>query len=95
MPPWRAADHSPPSSAAVMEEYSYTSTHPLDHTGPVMGSLCLFFGLNKLLFSLTVFFSVAQTHSTAGEITFKILLNFFVQKLQNVFMYFREILGQS
>ena len=24
--PGRAADHSPPSSAAVMEEYSYTST---------------------------------------------------------------------
>ena len=35
----RAADHSPPSSAAVMEEYSYTSTHPLGHTGPVTGSL--------------------------------------------------------
>ena len=35
----RVADHSPPSSAAVMEEYSYTSTHPLGHTGPVTGSL--------------------------------------------------------
>ena len=33
MRPGRAADHSPPSSAAVMEEYSYTSTHPLGHTG--------------------------------------------------------------
>ena len=42
MRPWRAADHSPPSSAAVMEEYSYTSTHPLGHTGPVTGSLYLF-----------------------------------------------------
>ena len=39
MRPGRAADHSPPSSAAVMEEYSYTSTHPLGHTGPVTGSL--------------------------------------------------------
>jgi len=39
--PGRAADHSPPSSAAVMEEYSYTSTHPLGHTGPVTGSLYL------------------------------------------------------
>jgi hypothetical protein len=37
----RAADHSPPSSAEVMEEYSYTSTHPLGHTGPVTGSLYL------------------------------------------------------
>jgi len=40
--PGRAADHSPPSSAAVMEEQSYTSTHPLGHTGPVTGSLYLF-----------------------------------------------------
>ena len=40
--PGRAADHSPPSSAAVMEEYSYTSTHPLGHIGPVMGSLYLY-----------------------------------------------------
>ena len=29
--PGRAADHSPLSSAAVMKEYSYTSTHPLGH----------------------------------------------------------------
>ena len=31
----------PHSSAAVMEEQSYTSTHPLGHTGPVTGSLYL------------------------------------------------------
>jgi len=37
--PGRAADHSPPSSAAVMEEKSYTSTHSLAHIGPVTGSL--------------------------------------------------------
>jgi len=37
--PRRAANHSPLSSAAVMEDYSYTSTHPLGHTGPVTGSL--------------------------------------------------------
>ena len=30
-----------PSSATVMEEYSYTSTHPLGHTGSVTGSLYL------------------------------------------------------
>ena len=42
MRPERAADHSPPSSAAVMEQYSCTSTHPLGHTGPVMGSLYIF-----------------------------------------------------
>jgi len=39
----RAADHSPPSSAAVMEEYSYTFTHPLGYTGPVTESLHLFY----------------------------------------------------
>ena len=33
-----AADHSPPSIAAVMEEQSYTSTHPLGHTRPVTGT---------------------------------------------------------
>ena len=41
MRPGRAVDHSPPSSAAVMDEYSYTSTHPLGYTGPVTGSLYL------------------------------------------------------
>jgi len=40
--PGRAAEHSPPSSAAVMEEYSYTFTRPLGHTGPVTGSLYLY-----------------------------------------------------
>ena len=40
--PGRAADHSLPSSAAVMEELSYTSTHPLGHTVPVTGSLYLY-----------------------------------------------------
>jgi len=40
--PGRATAHSPPSSAAVTEEKSYTSTHPLGHTGPVTGSHCLY-----------------------------------------------------
>ena len=40
--PGRAADHSPPSSAAVMEGYSYTSTHHLGHIGPVTGKLYLY-----------------------------------------------------
>src|SRR5215470_11895666 len=40
--PRRAADHSSPSSAAVMEQYSYTSIHTLGHTGPVTGSLYLY-----------------------------------------------------
>ena len=40
--PGRAADHLPPSSAAVMEEQSYTSSHPLGHTGPVTRSLYLY-----------------------------------------------------
>jgi len=35
----RAADHLPLSSATVMEEYSYTSTQPLGHIGPVKGTL--------------------------------------------------------
>jgi len=40
--PGRAADHSPPSSAAVMGKYSYTSTHPLGHIGAVTGLLYLY-----------------------------------------------------
>ena len=36
MRPGRAANHSPPSSAAVMED-------PLGHTGPGTGSLYLFY----------------------------------------------------
>ena len=50
--PGRAADHSPPSSAAVMEEQSYTSTQPLGHTGPVTGPLYFFF------FFLTIHYQV-------------------------------------
>ena len=42
MRPGRAVDHSPPSSAAFMEEYSYNSTHPLAHTEPVTGKFYLF-----------------------------------------------------
>jgi len=41
--PGRAADHSSPSSAAVMEEMSYTTTHPLGHNGPVTGLLYLLY----------------------------------------------------
>ena len=37
--PGPAADHSPPSSVAVMEEQSYTSTHPLGHSRLVTGLL--------------------------------------------------------
>jgi len=39
MRPRRAADHSPTCGAAVMEQYSYTSPHPMGHTGPVTASL--------------------------------------------------------
>jgi hypothetical protein len=36
--PGHAADHSPPSSAVVMEEQSYTSTHPLGHNRACNGN---------------------------------------------------------
>ena len=45
MRPGRAADHLPPFSAAVTAEQSYTSTHPLGHTGPLTGSLYLFYNI--------------------------------------------------
>jgi len=53
----RAAGHSPPSSAAVMEEWSYTSTHPMGHIGPVTGSLYLFFNETFNNNNLNVFFN--------------------------------------
>ena len=43
--PERSSDQSHSSSATVMEEYSYTSTHHVGHTGPVTGSLYLYFHL--------------------------------------------------
>ena len=55
--PWRAADHSPPSSAAVMEEQSYTSTHPLGHTGPVTGKRYLYLYLQiNLHVNMVIFY---------------------------------------
>jgi hypothetical protein len=39
--PGRAADPSPPSSAEVVEEFSYTSTRLWATTGPVMELLYL------------------------------------------------------
>ena len=48
MRPDRAADHSPSSSAAVMGQKSYTSTHPLGLTGPVKGSIYLTFTCTKI-----------------------------------------------
>ena len=50
--PGRAADHSPPSSAAVMEEQSYTCTHPLGHIGAVTGNLYLYLFFSQSLYLL-------------------------------------------
>ena len=49
--PRRAPDHSPPSSAVVVDEYSYTSTHTLGHTRPVTGTLYLYDRGSKTDFS--------------------------------------------
>jgi len=37
MRPGRDAEHTPPSSAEVKKELSYTSTHPMGPPGPVTG----------------------------------------------------------
>jgi len=58
--PGRAADHSPPSSAVVMEEWCHTSTYPLGHTGPVTRNLYLY----PFYFSCQVSFSVHMLHGT-------------------------------
>ena len=44
----RAADHSPPSTAAVMEEQSYTSTHPVGHNRASNGNTLTFFYSGKV-----------------------------------------------
>ena len=59
--PGRAADHSPPSSVAVMEQWSYTSTHPLGHTGPVTGSLYLFTNSNIVVFMTVCIYRYTNT----------------------------------
>jgi hypothetical protein len=41
--PGRGADHSPPSSAEVKKEWSYTSTHPRGLFRPLTGQLYLFY----------------------------------------------------
>jgi hypothetical protein len=61
MRPGPAADHSPPSSAAVKKEYSYTSTHLLGHTGPVTGSLYLF--LLLIYIYIYIYIYIAIDHS--------------------------------
>ena len=54
MRPGRAADHSTPSSDAVMEESSYNYTKPVGHTGPVTGSLYLFLPYSDFLPAYTL-----------------------------------------
>ena len=62
MRPGRAADHSPSSSAAVMEQYSYTSTHPLGHTGPVTASLYLLLLLLFITSMQDIYSHIAETN---------------------------------
>ena len=60
----RAADHSPTSSAAVMEEWSYTYTHPVGHTGPVTGSLYLYLCVSRLSILLSdILLFVPEIHT--------------------------------
>ena len=62
MRPGPAADPSPPSSAAVMKEYSYTSTHPLGHTGPVKGSLYLYLFIYHAVQRFHIFLSPSDNY---------------------------------
>jgi len=66
--PGRVADHSPPSSAAVMEEYSCTSTHRLGHTGPEMGKL--YFFSQNYVFKMAVTYSVVQHEHFKDDLKF-------------------------
>jgi hypothetical protein len=56
----------PPSSAAVMEEYSYTTTHPLGQTGPVTRTLYLYIHI-KITFQFLLTLSLLRTRLSALE----------------------------
>jgi len=75
--PGRAADRSPPSNAAVVEEYSCTSTHPLGHTGPVTGSLHLLIISHSFLLRMR---NVSDKSCTENQNTHFVFSNFFSQK---------------
>jgi len=45
-----------------MEEYSYTSTHPLDHTGSVTGSLYLYPCSFRISCPISFKFGVGRLH---------------------------------
>jgi hypothetical protein len=59
--PGRDADHTPPSSAEVKKELSYTSTHPVGPPGPVTG-----FPLSFTRSSLSTHSSSLQSGSLIG-----------------------------
>jgi len=93
--PERAADHSPPSSAVVVVQYSYTSTHPLGHTGPVKGSLYVY-SLNKHPYqSSIIHFSALKIEKTyrftfiykAIHVVFQSVFNFFIYSLPFAFSF--------
>jgi len=61
-----------------MEQLSYTSTHPLGHTGPVTGSLQLFTFLLYMLYIL-IFCTVITLKETVtvnkGSITYYLIVS--------------------
>jgi hypothetical protein len=47
----------------VMEEWSYTSTHPLGHTGPVTGSLYLYLYIYTIIHTHLYIYTRTHTHT--------------------------------
>jgi hypothetical protein len=54
-----------------MEEYSYTSTHPLGHTGPVTGTLYLYLFTQMCLHVLIIVYIYCQCEHNFGFLTFE------------------------
>jgi hypothetical protein len=73
MRPGRDADHSPPSSAEVLEEWSYTSTPFWATTGPITG--LLYFNLPSIYVRYFKYFKIAP-------VSVNVLHNITVQKLR-------------
>jgi len=66
-----------------MEGYSYTSTHPLGHTGPVKGSLYLFIERKKICIVYLRYTN--NSIKTSAKILFALTKNIF----QAVLLYWR------
>jgi hypothetical protein len=86
----RAPDHSPLSSAEVMEEYSYNSTHPLGHTRPVTGLLYLYLTTDRLPVPFPFCLIFSSGFATSSVIYFFLLISLNAWQVMEQQEYFKR-----